>query len=104
MSNIWQYLNDLVHNHIMDISNLELVADDFESGKHEELDEFIHRNFLVTSPRVAHYILYYVIVEDLGSHCPTKYHNIMECKTLLNNNPPICDMIADGTQNGFKKL
>jgi len=34
-------LNDVVHNHAMDIIDLELVVDDFEPGKHEELDEII---------------------------------------------------------------
>jgi len=90
----------------MDIIDLELVADNFEPGKHKELDEIILRDFslnLATPPSgIVPYILH-AIVEQLGSCCLMKYNNMRECKALLDN-PAIYSMITDGVQNGFKKL
>jgi len=94
---------DEIPNLPLKVIKNELVRDDFEPGEHEQMDETIRQIYLVTSPAAASYILN-EIVEQLGNRCLTKYRNSDECETLLNNNPAIREMIADGAQNGFKNL
>ncbi|KAF8548004.1 hypothetical protein OG21DRAFT_1489735 [Imleria badia] len=87
-------------------ANLEFVADDFEEGEHEKLDEGIRLLFpFAVTPGNAPFI-FMTIDAHSGDRFLAKYHNmtLSECTTLLNSNSTIMDMILDGPKNGYQNL
>ena len=89
------------------VGSLELVVDDFEEGQHEKLDFDIPQ---LLSVNLNHMTLILLgIVEQLGDRGHPRYRGSISkcrtlCRTLIDNNPGIFDMICAGSKEGYKSV
>ena len=84
------------------VGSLDLVADDFE-GEHEKLDFDIPQFLSVNLNHMSMILM--CIVAQLGDRSHPRYRGqLEECRTLIDNNPGIFDMICAGSKEGYKSV
>ncbi|KAL4063823.1 hypothetical protein J3A83DRAFT_981087 [Scleroderma citrinum] len=97
-------------NKVTDIDkpmDLECVADDFEEGAHDKLDEVIHQFSVRLIPENTNKLLPHILADiamQSEGRLRAKYLNICECKAIISSEPRLRKMILDGSKNFFDQV
>ncbi|KAL4063806.1 hypothetical protein J3A83DRAFT_4378460 [Scleroderma citrinum] len=95
-------------NKVTDIDkpmDLECVADDFEEGAHDKLDEEIHQFSACLASENTNKLLPHILADiamQSEGRLRANYLNICECEAILSSEPGLRKMILDGSKNGYK--